>query len=244
MTREINDLKNIVAIVGITATNISFGIIARLLQQGAIVVVPAQSLHHLQLLQNYLGNANNPNLITILTDLPDYDKAVALVETVIESYGPLEIVVFPFDHTSGNADLSNISIEQWQRAVEENLSVYFICCRVILNAMKKRGEGFFVAVIDSDGRPTSNNAMANMLMSGQAKMAYSFFDELENSRIKFYHLFLQAADKALTDANENKHISPEAIAEHVLSLFHGDYVLRDTPFIYLKEESHQVEISG
>jgi NAD(P)-dependent dehydrogenase (short-subunit alcohol dehydrogenase family) len=224
-----------VAIIGIGANPDSFGIVARLLQQDAIVVVPAQSSNHLQRLHQYLSGLDTSKLVTLLTDFPDYDKVVALAEMVQEEYGPLDIVVFRFDYPSISGSFSNITLAQWERAVQENLAVYFICSRVAMSAMKKRGEGMFVALIDTDGLAQQpDNALTEMLMAAQKQMARSFFEEVKNTDVKFYQLFINNLDTH-TYRHEagSKAITPEMIGKYILSIYNGNVQSKSGPFLFL-----------
>jgi NAD(P)-dependent dehydrogenase (short-subunit alcohol dehydrogenase family) len=228
------ELKDKVAIIGIGTSKVCYGIITTLLQQGATVVVPAQSSHHLKLLQQHLGGVNTKKLVTLLTDLPDYDKAVELAETVHEEYGPLDLVVFPFEYMSASENLSNISVAGWQRAVEENLAAYFISCRAGINAMKQRGEGIFVAIIDTDGlAKQAQNSMTDMLMAGQIRMARSFFEEVKNSSVRFHHLFINNLDSGTNGKpTAGEAISPEMIGRYIITLYKDDKQSSHSPFLF------------
>lgn len=228
------ELKDKVAIIGIGTSKVSYGIITNLLLQGATVVVPAQSSHHLKLLQQHLAGFNTDKLVTLLIDLPDYDKALELTEMVHEEYGPLDLVVVPFDYLAANDNLSNISITGWQRAVEENLATYFIACRAGINAMKQRGEGMFVAIVDKDGLANqTNNSMTDMLMAGQIKMARSFFEEVKNSDVKFHHLFINNLDTGINRAQAAVEvITPEMIGQYIVTLYKEDKQSRHSPFLF------------
>jgi NADP-dependent 3-hydroxy acid dehydrogenase YdfG len=234
MERDSKELIGKVAIIGIGTSTVSFGITAYLLQQGATVVVPAQSSHQLDALRNYLAGSDTGKLVTLLTDLPDYDKAEELADMILEEYGPLDLVVFPFDQMSAIDSFSNISIAAWQRAVEENLATYFICSRAAINAMKKRGEGMFMAVIDTDGLAQQKyNAMTDMLMTSQAKMARGFFEEVRNTGLRFHHLFINSPDAIIkNDHNGSEVISPEMIGKYILSLYNDDRQSRKSPFLF------------
>lgn len=226
---------NNVAIIGIGETNMSYGIVARLLQQDATVIVPVQSSHQLNMLERYLKGYHTGRLVTVLTDLPDHDKAGALADMVLDEYGPIDIVVSPFNYLLVNKGFSNISIIQWQRAVEENLAVYFIFCRVAIDAMKKSGHGMFVAIVDTEGLGSkSNNQMTEMLIAGQMKMARSFFEEVKNTGVKFYHLFINNLD---TDPKQqepgHKVITPEMIAQYILRINNGEEQAVTSPFLFL-----------
>jgi NAD(P)-dependent dehydrogenase (short-subunit alcohol dehydrogenase family) len=219
-----------VAIIGIGSTRVSYGIVASLLQQDATVVVPAQSSHQLKNLEQYLKGSHTGRLVTVLTDLPDYDKTIALAEMVIEEYGPPDIVVFPFDYPWVGGSLSSISIDQWERALQENLTVYLNCSRVAISVMKERGKGMFVAIIDTDSfAAQGDNALDEMLMGGQMKMARSFFEEVKNTGVKFYHLFTNNLDNHQPGG---KAITPEMIGRYILYLSNG-YTQQLTPFLFL-----------
>lgn len=229
------ELKDKVAIIGIGTSKVSYGIITNLLQQGATVVVPAQSSYHLKLLQQHLAGFKTSKLVTLLTDLPDYDKATDLAEMILEQYGPLDLVVVPFEYLSANDNLSNISVAGWQRAVEENLAAYFISCRAGINAMKPRGEGMFVAIIDTDGlAKQTHNSMTDMLMAGQIKMARSFFENVKNSGVKFHHLFINNLDTdTSTEPTGGEAITPETIGRYIITLYKDDKQSAHSPFLFL-----------
>ena len=234
MASDSKELKDKVAIIGIGTSKISYGIITNLLQQGATVVVPAQSSRHLKLLQHHLAGFNTDKLVTLLTDLPDYDKALELVEMVHEAYGPLDLVVVPFEYLSANDNLSDISIAGWQRAVEENLATYFIACRAAINAMKQRGEGTLVAIIDMDGlAKRTHNSMTDMLMAGQIRMARSFFEEVKNSGVKFHHLFINNLDTGTNrKQTAGEEITPEIIGQYIITLYKDDKQAIQGPFLF------------
>jgi NADP-dependent 3-hydroxy acid dehydrogenase YdfG len=234
MTSNSKDLKDKVAIIGIGMSKVNYGIIANLLQEGATVVVPAPSSHQLRLLKQHLAGSNTDKLVTLLIDLPDYDKALELTEMVNEEYGPLDLVVVPFEYMSANDSLSNISIAGWQRAVEENLATYFIACRAGINAMKQRGEGMFVAIVDMDGlAKQTHNSMTDMLMAGQIKMARSFFEEVKNSNVKFHHLFINKLDAGTNrKQTDREDITPEMIGQYIITLYNDDNRSKNSPFLF------------
>ena len=238
MAIENKELKDKVAVIGIGTSKVSYGIITNLLQQGATVVVPAQSSHHLKLLQQHLAGFNTDKLVTLLADLPDYDKALELVDMIHEAYGPLDLVVVPFEYLSANDNLSDISIAGWQRAVEENLATYFIACRAAINAMRQRGEGMFVALINTDGlAKQTHNSTTDMLMAGQIKMARSFFEALKNSGVKFHHLFINNLDTGTNrEQTAGEVITPEIIGRYIITLYKDDKQSRHSPFLFFMGE--------
>jgi NAD(P)-dependent dehydrogenase (short-subunit alcohol dehydrogenase family) len=228
------ELRDKVAIIGVGLTPACFGIVVHLLQQDAIVIVLAQSSRHLQLLQHHLAGINTGRLITQLTDFPDYDKALAVTDAIQEEYGLPDIVVFSYDYVPVNVNLFDIDIVRWERAVEENLAAYFICGRVAINAMRKKGTGMFAAISDIDGLAWQHDALAGMLVAAQLQMARSFFEEVKNTGVRFYQLFINnlAARKGRHAAG-GKAITPGMIGDYLLRLYCGKIQEGQSPFLFL-----------
>jgi NAD(P)-dependent dehydrogenase (short-subunit alcohol dehydrogenase family) len=223
-----------VAVIGVGLAPACFGIVARLLQLDAIVIVLAQSSHHLQLLQHYVAGIHTGRLITLLTDFPDYDKAVAVTDAIQEEFGTPDIIVFSYDYTPVSVNLFDINIARWERAVEENLAAYFICGRVAINAMKKKGTGMFAAISDIDGLVWQHDALAGMRVASQLQMARSFFEEVKNTGVRFYQLFINnlAVRKGRHTAG-GKAITPGMIGEYMLRLYDGKIQQGQIPFLFL-----------
>lgn len=240
MASDSKAFQDKVVVVGIGEAPVCFGIVAHLLQQDARVVVPAQSSYHLQLLQHYLAGINTGKLITLLTDFPDYDKAVALIDTILEEYGPPAMFVFSFDYLSVSAHLSDTTMIQWERTVEETLAVYFICSHVAISAMKKEGKGMFVAISDTDCMAWQpNNALGSVLAAAQVQMARSFYEEVKNTGVRFYQLFINnLSTHACPHEVDSKAITPGMIGQYIHRLYNGEVQQPDNPFLFLLGRSY------
>lgn len=239
MASNSKQCKDKIAIVGIGQTPTTFGVIAFLLQHDCTVVVPAQSTGPLRQLQRYLSGCSTGKLVTMLVDFPDYDRVVALADMITEEYGPIDIVIYPFDYLTVGAGPDDITVEQWQRAMEENLAVYFVCTRLALTAMKERGEGLFTAIVDTDGLTREpHNAMTDTLMVAQMQMARGFFEELKDTGVKFFHLFINdlVTDKSISPG-ENV-VTPEGIAKHILEMYNDKSPVVNGPFRFLMGDSY------
>jgi NADP-dependent 3-hydroxy acid dehydrogenase YdfG len=218
-------LSTKVAIVAGFATPLSFGIIRSLLEENATVIVPVQSSRDILLLKDYLKGIGNGRLVTLLTDLPDYNKGIETIDAILEEYGQLDIVVAAFDYQQASSGLFEIANKDWQKAVEENITAYFICSRVSLDVMKKKKRGMFIGI--SDTRSISKeprNAMANMVTALQMEISRQFYDEIKNTEIKFHHLFINDENTSQPPPNSmgNIGITPEMAGNHIINIYNGE----------------------
>jgi len=176
------------------------GIIRSLLEEDAIVVVPARSSHDILVLNTQAAEIESGKLVTILTDFPDEDKALMITNAVVEQYGQLDMVIGVFDHPHVSHTLSRVRNWDWQQAIEENLTAYFIAGKVCIAAMKKKQHGMFLAIShiatsDND----CSNSLTNVIAASKMEMTKQFYGEVKNSGVRFYHL--------LIDNNGERHYS-------------------------------------
>ncbi|HVU96389.1 MAG TPA: SDR family NAD(P)-dependent oxidoreductase [Puia sp.] len=239
MSDNSKQCKSKIAIVGVGSTPTTFGVIAFLLQQGCTVIAPAQHPGPLKQLQRYLSGRATGRLVTMLVDFPDYDRVSALADQITEEYGRIDIVIYPFDYLTAGVHPDEIGFAHWQRAMEENLTVYFICTRLALTAMKERGEGLFTAIVDTDGLPgNARSALTDTLMLAQMQMARSFFEELKNTGVKFFHLFVNDLVVDNTETPDQDIVTPESIAKHILEMYHDKSLSANGPFRFLMGSSY------
>lgn len=171
---------------------ILFGVIKSLLQQNAIVIVPVRSSLDIRVLKKQVAGIESGRLVTILIDFPDEDKASMITNAIIEQYGQLDMVVGFFDHPQVSADcLSRIAPHEWQQAIDEGLTAYFITGKVCIEAMKRKQYGMFLVisnVIASDER--CSNSLTNVMAACKTEMTRHFYEDVKNSGVRFYHLLI------------------------------------------------------
>lgn len=124
----------------------------------------------------------------------------------------------------------------WQRAVEENLSVYFTSGRVAIDLMKQRGEGLFIAVVNNDtAQNDTPDDIGRMLLDGQNNLAYGFFKEVEDTGVNFYHLYVNPEPgENIPNPTTERHNS-ESLGDYIISLYNGNEQPILGPFLYLNK---------
>lgn len=131
-------LKGQKAIVTGSSSGIGTAVAIGLASAGAEVVV------------NYAGNeqsankvvdqikANGGNAIAIQADISKEDDVERMFAKTIETFGTVDILV----NNAGvqkDASIDEMTLEQWNRVIEINLTGQFLCSRAAIREFKKRG---------------------------------------------------------------------------------------------------------
>ena len=218
--REDKSMDNKIAMVAGHVDDILFEIIKSLLEQNATVVVPVRSSDDILVLKKQVAGIDSGKLTTLLTDFPDEYKASMIINTIVEQYGQLDMVVGVFDHPHTSHALSRVRSGDWQQAIEENLTAYFIAGKVCIAAMKKKQHGMFLAIssIASSAKDCSS-ALTNVMAVSRMEITKQFYEEVKNSGVRFYHLLI---DNHAGYCLFNKYVGSKAAR----ALAVGDFAIR------------------
>ena len=124
-------LKGKVAIVGGGSMGIGLGIATRLAAEGANLVIFARRLPALTKAAESLAATYGVRVVPVTADIRDKDESGRIVQTAIDNFGKLDILV----NNDGAPPLGAIdSFDDlaWQKAVEQNL---FSVIRMVRSAM-------------------------------------------------------------------------------------------------------------
>src|SRR5882757_6036935 len=170
---------------------VGVGIVRALLEQGATVIVPAKRLHELNWLKDYVADLTTGKLITLLSDLPDFDKAIDVVEGLMEEFGRIDLVVLAFDCRWSGPSLIDVEIGDWQRVMDQYITAYFVAGRVVLHAMKEHDHGMFISIADTERmQPKAYSSLAGIATGMQIELSKHFAENLKGSQVKLHHLFI------------------------------------------------------
>lgn len=87
----------------------------------------------------------------IKTDVTDSRSVRNLMESTVESFGSLDIVVNSAG-LLGDSEIINISDENWQRIMKVNLDGVFYCSREAVRIMEKQGSGKIINIASAGGK--------------------------------------------------------------------------------------------
>ena len=133
-----------VAIVTGGGTGIGKGIAKAFVDEGCSVVIAARNQERLQAAADELG-ANGGTVVAIATDVTDEGQVADLFAKTMDQFGKLDILV----NNSGAFDggpVEDLTIDQWQRVIQVNVTGPFLGSREAFRIMKKQGGGRIINV--------------------------------------------------------------------------------------------------
>ncbi len=134
------NLNKQVAIVTGSSSGIGKGIAISLAKSGAIVIVNHSSEHSRTEAEETLKiiSDNGGEGFIIQCDVSKEDQVLAMFQSTIEKYGTVDILI----NNAGlqqDAPFAEMTLAQWQKVIDVNLTGQFLCSREAIKEFLKRG---------------------------------------------------------------------------------------------------------
>jgi NAD(P)-dependent dehydrogenase (short-subunit alcohol dehydrogenase family) len=147
------NLSSKVAVVTGGSRGIGLAIAAAFLDNGASVVINGLDEGRLAEARQTLirGGADAVRLHAIKADLQDPLDAERLVDSAAERFDGVDILV----NNAGIgafAPIADMSLDEWRRVIDTNLSAVFYCTRAAIPHLRRRGGGWIVNVSSLAGK--------------------------------------------------------------------------------------------
>lgn len=175
-------LETAVAIVTGGTRGIGFAIAGALLDRGVRVVVNGRTPASCERAQ--AGLARTPDradrLAAVPADVADPAQAEGLVRTAVERFGGLDILV----NNAGIGifrDVAAMSVEEWRRVLDTNLSGVFYCCRAAIPHLRRRGGGWIINISSLAAR----NAVSGGAAYCASKAGLTMFSEVLMQEVRY-----------------------------------------------------------
>ncbi|RKX98948.1 MAG: hypothetical protein DRP54_07890 [Spirochaetes bacterium] len=144
--RNMERLKDRVAIVTGSAQGLGFAIARALAREGAWVVISDINETGIKNAVEKLKGVSE-NVIGFITDVRKKEEVVRLVNSTIDKWGRIDILV----NNAGGAlhtphKLEEIEEEHWDLVVDVNLKGTFFCCQQVIPKMVERRKGSIVNI--------------------------------------------------------------------------------------------------
>ncbi|GCE20157.1 SDR family NAD(P)-dependent oxidoreductase [Dictyobacter kobayashii] len=120
-------------------------------REGAVVVLASRNeekLHETRLMIEKDGGA----ALVLPTDVRDAEQVQALVKTIINTYGRIDILVCNAGIAGPTAPLWEISPQQWEETLSTNLTGPYLLCAAALPAMVEHKEGNIIFIGSGIGK--------------------------------------------------------------------------------------------
>jgi 3-oxoacyl-[acyl-carrier protein] reductase len=143
------------AIVTGGSRGIGLSIARALADAGADVVISGTDQARLDAAHASLtaGRGDSLRVVAVRADVRDPAEAERLVGVAVDRFGGLDILI----NNAGLAvmrDVASMTIDEWRRVIDTNLSGVFYCCHAALPHMKARGAGWIVNISSLGARNT------------------------------------------------------------------------------------------
>jgi 3-oxoacyl-[acyl-carrier protein] reductase len=141
---ELGRLDNQVAVVTGAGNGLGEAIALRLAEEGARLVLGDIEVDALADTASQITKSGG-EAVTVVGDLTDEGPAIQLVETAVERFGQVDILVNNLGG-SRNAKIWEMSVEDWDYVMRLNLRAMFLCTRQAATHMMKRRRGKIICL--------------------------------------------------------------------------------------------------
>ena len=213
-------LKGRTALVTGGTRGIGFAIAGALAGAGATVAVCGRSPEGVEKAVRSLTKVAESKVIGKDADVRSSTEVAELFAWLDGEAGGLDVVV-------NNAGIgifrstADLTVEEWQKTLETNISGVFYCCREALERLRNRGGGYIVNI----GSLAGTNAFAGGAAYNASKFALNGFSEAmmldhRYDNVRVTHIMPGSVDTEFSSgsAKADWKVAPADIAEIVLML--------------------------
>ena len=139
------DIKGQTAIVTGASSGLGVTFAESLAERGLNLAIAARRYEKLVKVAEDISSKYDVKVIPVKTDVTQEEQVINMVNTTIEKFGSLEILV----NNAGIASLSpsiDMSLEEWKKVIDVNLTGVFLCARTAAREMIKKKYGKIVNI--------------------------------------------------------------------------------------------------
>jgi NAD(P)-dependent dehydrogenase (short-subunit alcohol dehydrogenase family) len=216
-----------IAIVTGGTKGIGLALSRALLKRGAQVAFCARSwgeIHRVgeQLIQEYSGN-----VLGLTCDVQNYEDVQNFFIKVGENFGGVDILI----NNAGIGSFTPVelmTIEEWNRTLNTNLTGVFNCCHEAIPMMKKRGGGYIINIGSLAGKEAFAGAAAYCATKfGLVGFSEALMQEIRHDHIKVTYVMPGSVNTSFgrsteQDPKDTWKLLPEDVAQVVMNLLEMD----------------------
>jgi 3-oxoacyl-[acyl-carrier protein] reductase len=204
-----------VAVVTGGTKGIGRAIAEALLEQGARVVVGARSAKDIEEAGQSLGE----NARAVICDVRRPDDCARLLDTAVDAFGGLDVLV----NNAGVGVFERVealSIDEWDRVIETNLSGVFYCTAAAIPHLRKRGGGWIINIGSLAGKNAfPGGAAYNASKFGLIGFSEALMQEVRHDGIRVSYIMPgSVATPGFGSGDADWKIQPEDIGQIVVDL--------------------------
>jgi len=152
-----------------------------LLTQGASLVITGTDQAHLDAAAAELGkHASSSRVVALAANARSYGEVEAAISRAVSQFGGLDILV----NNAGVGifrSVADMTVDEWHRILDTNVSGVFYCCHAALPHLRKRGGGWIINISSL----ASKNAFVNGAAYCASKSALNAFSEALMQEVRY-----------------------------------------------------------
>lgn len=153
-----NRLQDKVAVVTGGGTGIGRAICLEFAKEGAYVVVVSNVKEEVEQVEKEICTLGGDG-ISIVVDVTDIGQVLKLAETVVKTYGKMDILVTSAGVMGDRNFLVNTTIDGWRKTIEVNLNATFYCIKAFISKMMEQKRGRIITISSTSGKlPAAMNS--------------------------------------------------------------------------------------
>ncbi len=187
-------LKDSVAIIVGSSSGMGKATAATFAEAGARVMLAARRAEQLHRLATEIGE----NAVACPTDVQDPEAVDGLVETTLERFGRIDILVYVTGTNIPERSLEVLSNETWDMMIQTNLTGAFYCTKAVLATMRRQKSGLIIYVSSTAAKyPDASGVSYQASKHGLTGLAHGTFKEERDNGIRTSIIFPGLTDTPL-----------------------------------------------
>jgi NAD(P)-dependent dehydrogenase (short-subunit alcohol dehydrogenase family) len=139
------DVRGQTAVVTGASSGLGVTFAETLAERGVNLVIAARRYEKLVKVAEDISDKHGVKVVPLKTDVSQEDQVIRMVKVAVERFGSVEILV----NNAGTASLSpstDMSVEEWKKVLDINLTGVFLCARTAAREMIKKNYGKIVNI--------------------------------------------------------------------------------------------------
>ena len=173
-----SSLTGKVALVTGGSRGIGLATARQLLEQGASVAITGTSEQHLAAAEKELRGSGN--VLPLRADVRQNNDVEAAVSAVVSRFSGLDVLI----NNAGVGvfrSVADMSVDEWHRVIDTNLTGVFYCCHAALPHLRARGSGWIINISSL----ASKNPFVNAAAYCASKSALNAFTEALMQEVRY-----------------------------------------------------------
>ncbi len=189
-----NKLNGKITLVAGGAGYVGEGIVRALLKQGATVVVPARHTEKLEELRGLLGELASDRFIPMIGDFGQLESVETLRDEIISKFGRIDAVVASLGgNWTGNVPLTQVSMADWQKYLQSNLTTHFVAARTFLPVLApSKGSSYTLVGGGAAEIAIPTYSLIAIPAAGQLMMAKVLMEEMKGSGVRINEVVIHS----------------------------------------------------